>query len=158
MQDVIKGTKILAKVQPGEGQTVASHQWTLDNKILDNITYELDTSNISIGLHKIDFYATNSCGNSKTITMEINIIEGIYMEQIDEITVNNNLMDITISIKRVANITVTVLDDPNGANPNKPINGATVEINGITGTTDTLGKVTISKVPFGKQIVKTTTL
>lgn len=78
------------------------------------------------------------------------------MQQTDPITINQPTMAITVILRRKSDVTVTVIDDPNSQTPNAPIQGATVDIAGISGTTGADGKVTLAQIPYGNQTIATT--
>src|SRR5574337_1032813 len=139
--------------------TITNFEWTLDDQILPQTTdaFDIDPATLNLGVHTLSLRVQNSAPCNKwsdKYIQTINIVKGDIMEQTDEIDIKSNNPSIVITLRRKTNVTVTVMEDPNMAN--QPYSGATVNIGGISGTTDSNGKVILNAVPMGHYTVKTT--
>jgi len=143
---------ITAKVTVTSGGPISVFEWKLDDTIQINNTDTLTIppNTLSTGTHTIKFRGQNYCGNySDELIENINITEVIYMAtQTDPVVVNQPAVAVTITLRRTSEVTVTVVDDPQSANPGAPSQGATVEIGGVIGTTDISGVVILSNIPY----------
>jgi len=158
MVDIQINKQITAQSSVTSGGPIYIYEWKLDDiiQINNTDTFTIQPNTLSIGIHTIKFKGQNYCGNySDELIENINITEVINMayEQTDPVTVDQPTVSTTIKLRRTAAVTITVTDEAD-----VPVVSAQVSIAGITGTTDALGAVTLSAVPYGTQIVTTAIL
>lgn len=153
---VVKATVVL-------GGVISTYQWKLDDILQPNNTdiFIIPPNTLSPGNHTIKFRGQNYCGGSSELIEIINITEVNNMQQTDPININlTPTISYTIYLRRKSDVTLTVLDDLNGSNPNAPVVGATVDINTTptltSGTTDAAGNVVFTGVPLGTYTVTIT--
>ena len=158
MITVLKGTiiKIQATVNPGLNQTVSSYHWYLDNVqiVNNNYIYQLNTSQLSIGKHTVKFEAFNTCENSNSKLLEINIIEGNKMDI--NVTINQPVVNVPVTLNLSGTANVTVKDQLTN-----PVTGVSVIVKttagipvpGLSTTTDILGVASILNIPYGNYIL-----
>jgi len=156
MTDIFKNKKITAQVAVISGEPISIYEWKLDDIIqLNNTdTFTIPPNTLSTGTHTIKFRGQNYCGNwSSELIENINITEVINMayEQTDPVTVDQPAVSTTIKLRRTAVVSVIVTDEAD-----IPVVSAQVSVAGVPGTTDVLGAVTLSAVPYGAQTVTTT--
>jgi len=147
--------QITVQVTVISGGPISTHEWKLDDtpQINNTDTFTISPNTLSIGIHTIKFRGQNYCGNySNELIENINITEVTNMayEQTDPVDVDQPTVSTTIKLRRTATVTITVTDEAD-----VPVVSAQVSIAGITGTTDALGAVTLSAVPYGAQTVTT---
>jgi len=152
MTDIQINKQVTVKVSVTSGGPISIYEWKLDDtpQINNTDTLTIPPNTFSIGLHTIKFRGQNYCGNwSPELVEDINITEVINMAiQTDPVVVNQPAVAVTITLRRTSEVTVTVIDDPQSANPGAPSQGATVEIGGVIGTTDISGVVILSNIPY----------
>ena len=152
MVDIQLNKQITAQVTVVSGGPISTYEWKLDDILQTNNTDTLTIppNTFSIGTHTIKFRGQNYCGNwSPELVENINITEVMNMAtQTDPVVVNQPAVAVTITLRRTSEVTVTVVDDPQSANPGAPSQGATVEIGGVIGTTDISGVVILSNIPY----------
>ena len=152
MVDIQINKQITAKVTTTSGGPISTYNWKLDDVFQSNNTDTLiiQPNTLSIGTHTIKFRGQNYCDNwSSELVENINITEVIYMPtQTDPVVVNEPAVAVTITLRRISDVTVTVIEDPQAQNPGAPVLGATVDIAGIIGTTDANGVVVLSNIPY----------
>jgi len=159
MTDEYTKNKIIyldATVTPQPGITVETYEWKIDEVLNSNKTSRLtiNTSDLSLGLHKFSLRVLNSCGSwSEYATVEINIINEVKMEKIVNIIVDEAIETVSIVMDTVGRVDVTVTNTAGAA-----ISGATLDLDGVsTGlTTDVDGKASIPNVPYGSHTIKAT--
>jgi len=155
MSDIQIDKQITSTITTISGGPISIYEWKLDDilQINNTDTFTILPNTLSLGLHTIKFIGQNYCGNySDELIENINITEVINMvyEQTDPINVDQLTVSTIIKLRRTAAVTITVTDEAD-----VPVVSAQVSIAGITGTTDALGAVTLSAVPYGTQIVTT---
>ncbi len=155
MTDIQINKKITAQVTVVSGGPISTFEWKLDNVIQSNYTdiLTIPPSTLTLGNHTIKFRGQNYCGNwSSELIESINIIEEINMyTQTDLLNVNAPTVATTVKLRRTSTVTVTLTDEAD-----IPIPSVQVSVAGISGTTDALGVLILSAVPYGSQIVTTT--
>ncbi len=156
MSDIPINKQITAKVTVTSGGPISTYQWKLDDILQSNNTdiFTIPPNTLSLGIHTIKFRGQNYCGNwSDELIENINITEVINMAyvQTDPVNIDQPTVSTTIKLRRTASVTVTVTDEAD-----VPVASAQVSIAGINGTTDALGVVTLSAIPYGAQTVTTT--
>lgn len=146
-----------ATVNPGENQTTEEIKWYNNNTLIPTTPLQsqltIDTINLS-GEHKISITAKNSCGNTSDEHSKIFYITEETMIKEISVLVDQPIVNTTVVMDFTGTINVTV-NDP----LNRPVEGATVQIEAIaqTTTTDATGKAVLPNVPYSAQIVKVTT-
>jgi len=155
MTDIQINKQVTVKVSVTSGGPISIYEWKLDDILQTNNTdtFTILPNTLSLGIHTIKFIGQNYCGNySNELIENINITEVTNMayEQTDPVNVNQATISMVVKLRRTATVTVTVTDEAD-----VPVVSAQVSIAGITGTTDALGAVTLSAVPYGTQIVTT---
>jgi len=152
MIDIQINRQITAKITVISGGPISTYQWKLDNITQTNNTdtFIIPPNTLTTGLHTIKFRGQNYCDNySSELIENINITEVINMAtQTDPVVVNQPAVAVTITLRRNSVVTVTVVEDPQAQNPGAPVQGATVAIAGITGTTGANGVVVLSGIPY----------
>ncbi len=156
MTDIISSKQITIKITNVSGGPIRSTEWKIDDVIQSNTTDTLiiQPDQLSLGQHTIKFRSQNYCGNwSDIYSQTINIIEESNMAytQEDSMNVNQPVMSVSITLKRISTLTVTVKDESN-----LPITAALVSIAGISGETNAEGVVVLQPVPYGTHIMTTT--
>jgi len=147
--------QITTKATVVSGGPISIYEWKLDDipQINNTDTLIIPPNTLSIGMHSIKFKGQNYCGNhSEEYVENINITEVTNMvyEQTDSLNVNQATISMVVKLRRTATVTVTVTDESD-----VPVASAQISIAGIIGTTDALGAVTLSAVPYGTQTVTT---
>ncbi len=156
MEDIQINEQITVQVTNISGGPISIYEWKLDDALQTNNTdtFTILPNTLSLGIHIIKFIGQNYCGNySMELIENINITEVINMTyvQTDPINVDQPAVSTTVKLRRTASVTVTVTDEADVL-----VVSTQVSIAGITGTTDALGVVTLSPVPYGTQTVTTT--
>ncbi len=156
MVDVQVNKQIIVQVTGISGGPISTYEWKLDDiqQINNTSSLIIQPNTLTIGNHTINFRGQNYCGNwSSELIENINITEVINMAyiQTDTLAVNQGTVSMTVKLRRISTVTITVTDESN-----TPVASALVDIGGgITGTTDALGVVILTNVPFGNKTVTT---
>jgi hypothetical protein len=152
--DIPKDKPITGIANTESGGPIVKFEWKVDDVLQPNNTDTLTipANTLSVGNHTIKFNGENYCGNiSPELIEQINITEvTMVYTQTDSITVTYPTTAVTIKLRRMSTVTITVVDEKS-----IPVASAKVSIGTITGTTNTSGVAVLNNVPIGTQTVTT---
>lgn len=142
--------------------TITTYEWKINNSVvLENLkSVTINTNYLSHGENTISLRVLNSCGTwsdyaTKTIKIENPPIidEVTNMEQTLTIVIDKPLTNVDVVMQLTGTVIVTVKDPLE-----IPIANATVTIDTVTTTTNTLGVATLNGINYGTKTLTVTTI